>query len=65
MKIGIKYCGGCSPAFDRIAAAEMIKYKMKSEAEFVSYTDSDADLVLVIMGCSAACAELNGLKWTW
>ena len=61
MKIGIKYCGGCNPSFDRIAAAEKIRERMKHETEYVSYTDPEADLILVMAGCSTACAELKGL----
>jgi hypothetical protein len=61
LKIGIKYCGGCNPAFDRAAAAQKIKDRMKETVEFVSYDDPGAELVLVITGCSAACAGLEGL----
>lgn len=61
MRIGIKYCGGCSPSFDRAAAVKKIKERMKGKAEFVSYDDPGAELVLVIAGCSAACAGLEGL----
>ncbi len=61
MKIGVKYCGGCNPSFDRIAAAEKIKDKFKEEAEFVSYTDPDAEFIIVLMGCGSACADLSGI----
>lgn len=61
MKIGIKYCGGCSPSFDRAAAVKKIKDRMNGKAEYVSYDDPGAELVLVIAGCSAACAGLDGL----
>ena len=61
MKIGVKYCGGCNPSFDRIAAAEKIKERFKEEAEFVSYTDPDAEFIIVLMGCSSACADLDGI----
>jgi pyruvate/2-oxoacid:ferredoxin oxidoreductase alpha subunit len=62
LKIGIKFCGGCNPAFDRIAAAEKIKNKLKDKAEFVSFTDPEAEMILVFMGCSSACAEINGMN---
>ena len=61
MKIGVKYCGGCNPSFDRIAAAEKIKERFKEDAEFVSYTDPDAEFIIVLMGCGSACADLAGI----
>jgi hypothetical protein len=61
LKIGVKYCGGCNPSFDRIAAAEKIKERFKEEAEFVSYSDPDAEFIIVLMGCGSACADLSGI----
>lgn len=61
MKIGIKYCGGCNPGFDRVEAAAIIMNRYKDQAEFVIFDDPGAEIILVIMGCTAACAELNGL----
>lgn len=61
LKIGIKYCGGCSPSYDRIAAAEALREKLKLRGELVQYDDPRAELVVVIMGCSTACAEINGV----
>jgi hypothetical protein len=61
LKIGIKFCGGCNPSFDRVAAAGQLKNKFKDKAEFVSFTDPEAELILVFMGCSAACAEISGM----
>ncbi|HNX23646.1 MAG TPA: hypothetical protein PKG60_06330 [Spirochaetota bacterium] len=62
LKIGIKFCGGCNPLFDRIAASRRIKDELREKAEFVSYDDPEADIILVFMGCSAACAEINGFS---
>jgi len=61
LKTGIKYCGGCNPSYDRIAAAENIKNKLKDRTEFVSFSDPEAEVIFVFMGCSAACAELGGM----
>ncbi len=59
MKIGMKFCGGCNPAYDRIAAADIVRNSLSGIAEFVSSEDKDADLVLVFMGCSSACADTS------
>ena len=57
MKVGVKFCGGCHVAYDRMEAFSRIKDELKGQAEFVSYEDEDADLVLVVMGCSSACVD--------
>jgi len=57
LKIGVKFCGGCHVAYDRMDAFSRIKEELKGEAEFVSYDDEGADLVLVVMGCPSACVD--------
>lgn len=57
MKIGVKFCGGCHVAYDRMEAFNRIKEALKGEAEFVSYDDEESDLILVIMGCPSACVD--------
>ena len=62
MKVGIKYCGGCNPRFDRVAAVNRLKTEFP-KAEFVTASlYPDCDIVLVVCGCFAACADQTGLK---
>lgn len=62
MIVGIKYCGGCNPRYDRVAAARRL------EAAFPGLTFTPArpgagiDVLLVLCGCTARCADLTGLK---
>ncbi len=66
MKIAVKYCGGCNPYYDRVAEVEKLRREFP-EAEFVgageyeggdlSESAAKPDLVLVVCGCQAACAE--------
>ena len=44
-------------AYDRMEAFSRIKEKLIGDAEFVSYDDEEADLVLVVMGCPSACVD--------
>ncbi|MCW7754346.1 hypothetical protein OOT00_10145 [Desulfobotulus sp. H1] len=61
MRIGVKFCGGCHPVVDRVAiAAEVIKV-MEPLAAIVPYGDAEADLVLVFVGCPAACPDVRGI----
>ena len=63
MKIGIKYCGGCNPRYDRIGEVNKLKAEFR-EMEFVTASDyPDCDVVIVVCGCSAACAERSSLRY--
>ena len=62
LKIGLKYCGGCNPAYDRVALVKKIERGLKKEVEFVSPESEGVDLVLAVQGCSTACADLSAFK---
>jgi hypothetical protein len=61
LRIGIKYCGGCNPEYDRVALVRHIKEKLKGSAASFSYDTREADLVVAVQGCETACADLSGL----
>ena len=58
-KIGLKYCGGCSPQYDRVQAVASIKRRLAGRIEFVSYEDVDVEGILVVVGCPTACVDLK------
>lgn len=65
LKIGLKYCGGCNPEYDRVAVKEQIEKSLKDKILFVSPESDDKEMILVIQGCKIACADLSdfqGLK---
>ena len=61
-KVGIKYCGGCNPDYDRVALFKMIEERLKGHVRFVSPEGADINLVLVIEGCKTACADLSSFQ---
>lgn len=66
MRIGVKYCGGCNPRYDRTGFVERMKKELGGGAEWVNAGTSGEplDFVLVVCGCTAACAQhrdLNGV----
>lgn len=63
MRIGVKYCGGCNPRYDRTALAARLKQELGGGVDWVSAASADAplDFVLVVCGCTAACAEHRNL----
>lgn len=59
LRVGLKYCGGCNPRYDRVALAEDIKARLGRELEWASPGEGDLDFVLAIEGCLTACADLS------
>jgi len=62
LKVGIKYCGGCNPGYDRVALADYIKKSLHGRAEFVPLDHDRIDLVLAVAGCKTCCADLSSFK---
>lgn len=59
MKIGVKYCGGCNPQFQRSNAFKIIENSLKN-AVFQYYSPKDSyDIILVIFGCASQCIDLT------
>ena len=59
LRVGIKYCGGCNPEYDRVAIVDHIKQSLRDEIEIVRPESEDVDLILSVNGCSTACADLK------
>ena len=60
--MGLKYCGGCNPVFDRIELVERIKNELEGVVEFVSPHEPGVEIVLVVEGCATACVDLDEFK---
>ena len=60
--VGVKYCGGCNPRYDRVGlvnrlAAAFPSLHMETARPGVPY-----DFLLVVCGCTARCADTAGLS---
>ncbi|MGD9569620.1 MAG: hypothetical protein AB7V48_15150 [Sedimentibacter sp.] len=63
MKIGIKYCGGCNPSFDRIRFVKLLKKEFADMAFETADKDVNYYLLIVICGCMRACANTIDYKY--
>jgi len=59
IKIGLKYCGGCNPEYDRVTVVRHIGERLQGKAEFVEPEHEGVELILAVQGCSTACADLS------
>ena len=62
IRMAIKYCGGCNPAYDRVAAVAELLTRLTDVVAVVPLDDQRADLLVAVEGCPTACADLSGFK---
>jgi hypothetical protein len=60
-RLAIKFCGGCNPLIERSFLAETIRKELAGEVCWVSWEETP-DLVLIINGCLAACADRENIE---
>ena len=54
-KVFLRYCGGCNPRYDRVAAVEHLK-KRFPQLVFCPYEPGEsACAALIVCGCTARC----------
>lgn len=55
-RIGIKYCGGCNPEYERVEMMERVQFRL-SDRFLMVRDEPDVDLLILVSGCKRACAE--------
>jgi len=58
IKVGVKYCGGCNPNFDRKEAAAFISGQTGISLE-VYREETIPDIALIICGCTSECVKTD------
>jgi hypothetical protein len=59
LTVGLKYCGGCKPDYDRVALVETLQRRLGDRVNWVRADDPAAELILAVHGCLTACADLE------
>lgn len=55
-KIGVKYCGGCNPAYERVEMIQRVQSQLKDHFLFFRHDEPDIDGMVFLSGCRRACA---------
>ncbi len=55
-KIGIKYCGGCNPTYERVELIQEVEILAKKRFLFLGHDQQDLDGVIAVSGCLRVCA---------
>ena len=58
-KIGIKYCGGCNPTYERLEFIQEVQSRLGDRFLFFRSDQRDLDGMLLINGCVRSCATEN------
>lgn len=62
MVIGIKYCGGCNPVYDRGKRARSFMEENPGHEYVASDMTRVCDIWMVVCGCTRRCVDTSGLK---
>jgi hypothetical protein len=61
--IGIVFCGGCNPQYDRVEFIHSVILQAENKLSIENAKpDQTYDAILVVCGCSCACAKVDHLK---
>jgi hypothetical protein len=55
-RIGVKYCGGCNPNYERVELVQRVQSQTGDRFLFLRYDDQDLDGRIALSGCQRACA---------
>ncbi|MEY8001366.1 hypothetical protein AB8U03_14390 [Clostridium sp. Mt-5] len=62
LDIGIKYCGGCNPRYDRKKFLYDLKRDFHYNFEIVQL-DKVYDIIIVLCGCNSCCVNHSEFKF--
>lgn len=57
-RIGLKYCGGCNPSYDRVEYVQAIQKAAGDRIEWVSLDEGGFAALLLVSGCDKQCVEM-------
>ncbi len=54
-RIGIRYCGGCNPHYERVELFDCVRSLVKERFLFLPHDEQGLDGLIAVNGCSRAC----------
>ncbi|MEW6441282.1 MAG: hypothetical protein AB1640_10155 [bacterium] len=60
-RVGLKFCGGCNPSYDRVGYVRRVQEWTAGRIEWVPFDAGGFDTVVIVTGCDKACVE--GIEW--
>jgi len=56
-RIGVKYCGGCNPGYERVEMVDRIQFRFNDRFSFLRYDEPDITMLVLMNGCQRTCAS--------
>jgi len=64
LKVGVKYCGGCNPRYERKQFLNRLQKELEKECTFeIAQENTLYDAILVLGGCNSCCADYSKLLY--
>ena len=57
-RVGLKYCGGCNPSYDRVEYVREIQEAAGDRIAWVSLDEGGFTTLLLVSGCDKQCVEM-------
>jgi hypothetical protein len=58
-KIGIRYCGGCNPHYERVEMIQQVQSRVGDRFLFVPHDQQDLDGLITVNGARACAVRSN------
>jgi hypothetical protein len=55
-KVGVKYCGGCNPSYERVKMIYQVQSQLKNQFLFLRHDEPGIEAMIFVSGCPRACA---------
>jgi len=61
-RIGLKYCGGCAPRYDRVEQVRAIEKELHDMVTLLPPDAEHLEAVLIVAGCPTCCVETRDFQ---
>jgi hypothetical protein len=61
-KVGLKYCGGCNPFYNRVEMVQQLQSLLEKQFIFSDAEQQDIDILVFVNGCPRSCANDKALN---
>jgi hypothetical protein len=55
VRIGVKYCGGCNPRYERVEMIERVRSSTGDRLSLIRHDQENLDGLITVNGCPRAC----------
>lgn len=56
-RVGVRYCGGCNPSYERVEMVQEVQSLLEDRFIFSTDDQQDSDIMVFVCGCPRACAD--------